>query len=213
MKLHGYWRSSASWRVRIGLAYKALPYESIPVNLLDGAHLREAYRVVNPLPEVPVLEAEGARIGQSLAILQYLEESYPEPPLLPDTPLERAYVRQLAEIVNSGIHPLQNQHVLKRLGEAHGFDQEQRRAWAAHFISRGFSGLERLLAKSAGSCCVANTFSLADCCLAPQIYNARRFGVEVGAFPTIARLEISLLAQPAVSETHPEHQPDAVKPA
>ena len=208
MKLYNYWRSSASWRVRIALAYKNVPYEYVSVNLGNNEHLGEAYAKVNMFHEAPTLVVDGVRIGQSLAIIEYLEERFPTPTLLPGSLLERARIRQVAEVVNSGIHPLQNMRVVKKLGAEYGADDAAQQRWRADFIARGFVGLETLLHETAKTHCVGEAFSLADCCLVPQVLNARRFGVDLAPYPTIRRLEEGLLAHPAIVKSHPERQPD-----
>ena len=209
LRLYGYWRSTSSWRVRIGLAWKRLPYELVPVNLLAGEQHAASYGEVNPLGMVPVLEvAEGgrtARLAQSLAILEWLEERFPEPALLPRDPLARARARQLAEIVNSSIQPLHNQLVLQRI-EAGGLD---RREWGSFWVTRGLAALEREAAASAGRFLVGDEASVADVCLVPQLYAARRFGVDPARYPTLARVEATCADLPAFREAHA----DAFAPA
>lgn len=208
MKLHGYWRSGASWRVRIALAWKELPYTYLPVHLVrdGGEQHQDAYLARNPMAQVPLLELEDGRtLTQSLAILEYLEEAHPTPALLPADPFLRAKARQLAELVNSGIQPLQNLGTLQRI-DAFGGD---RKAWAKHWIERGLGALEREAAALAGTYCVGEAVSFADLCLIPQLYAARRFEVDVGAYPTLARVESTCAALPAFQAAHPDAQPDA----
>ena len=211
MKLYGYWRSSASWRVRIALELKGVAYTYVPVHLVAGEQRQVDHRERNPMQQVPVLEFEQAgalrRITQSLAILEYLDERYAEPPLLPSTALERARVRELAELVNSGIQPLHNSGVLAHVAElAPGAD---RAVWCRHFIERGLTALEALGAAGAGAFLAGDRVTVADICLVPQLYQARRFGVDLAPFATLRRVEASCKALPAFQRAHAERQPDA----
>lgn len=213
LTLHGYWRSSCSWRVRIALNLKGLPYAYVPVHLLkDGGQQHTgAYRAKNPLGTVPVLEVreEGAApryLAQSLAILEFLEERHPAPALLPQDPFARARVRMLAELVNSGIQPLQNLSVLQHV-KALGQDD---RAWSAHWIGRGMAALQQSVQESAGRYCVGDSVSFADLCLIPQLYACRRFGVDPAAYPVLARIEAECASLPAFQAAHADRQPDAV---
>lgn len=208
MKLYSYWRSSCSWRVRIALNLKGLSYEYEAVHLVRGGGEQhaEAYRRLNPLRQVPTLvTGDGTAITQSLAILEYLEETHPAPPLLPEGALARARVRQLAEVVNAGIQPVQNASVLKQL-EAMGQDKQ---AWAASFIARGLAALEAMARETAGAYLVGDAVSFADCCLVPQLYNARRWGVELTPYPTLTRVEATCQELEAFEAAHPDRQPDA----
>jgi maleylpyruvate isomerase len=211
MKLWSYWRSSCAYRVRITLGLKRQPYEYASVHLIrDGGqqHL-PAFGELNPLRQVPVLEVEesGQRLAlvQSFAIIEYLEERFPEPPLLPESLEARAHVRALAELVNSGIQPLQNTDTFREL-KLHGIDTE---AWARTFIAKGLAALERLAAPRAGAFLFGDRVSLADVYLVPQLYNARRWGVALADFPTLVRAESSARALPAFVAAAPEAQPDA----
>lgn len=212
MKLYNYWRSSASWRVRIALAHKGIHYEYVPVDLLQGggAQHTDGYRALNPLMQVPTLVwqegAETRRLTQSLAILEYLEETHPDPPLLPREPYLRARARQLAEMVNSGIQPLQNLEARRYVREELHGDVS---AWTRHFILRGMTALEEEARRSAGDFLVGDTVSFADVCLVPQMFATRRFAGGVEAFPTLARIEARCLALPAFQQALPERQPDA----
>ncbi|PIE19271.1 MAG: maleylacetoacetate isomerase [Proteobacteria bacterium] len=216
--LYAYFRSSASYRVRIALAYKGLAYAYRPVHLLEGGgqQLSEAYRAVNPLAELPALVIEGAGQGgadailaQSVAILEYLEEVHPQPPLLPATgPLERARVRQLVESVNSSIQPVQNLKVMKKLGADYGADRPAMFRWARYWVERGFEGLEALLTRTAGRYAFGDAVTLADVALVPQVYNARRFDCDMARFPTIARVSAAAEAIDAFVAAHPHRQPD-----
>lgn len=212
MKLYSYWRSSCSWRVRIALDLKGLAYEYAPVHLVkDGGEQHgEAYRAINPLRTVPTLElTEGGqvrRLSQSLAILEYLEERHPSPALLPADPYLRARARMLAETVNSGIQPLQNLAVLQRIkGEYKGDDK----AWCAYWIERGLTAFQTAARETAGTYCVGNAVSFADICLVPQLYGARRFGVDLHPFELLTRIEAACASLPAFQAAHPDKQPDA----
>jgi len=212
--LHNYWRSSASTRVRLGLGLKGLPYEYVAVNILTGAQHAEVYRQANPMAQVPtleILEDDGARFAltQSLAILEYLDERWPDPPLLPKDRELRARTRALAELVNAGIQPLHNTAVLRRIKKT-GSDEQ---AWARQSIGDGLVAFGRLAAQTAGAFCVGDSPTIADCCLVPQLFAARRFGVDL-AVPELAQLleiEARCIALPAMAAAMPEHQPDAVK--
>lgn len=208
MKLYGYWRSSASWRVRIALNLKGLGYEYVPVHLVrDGGEQHGAdHQARNPMRQVPVLEVEGGRlISQSLAILEYLEEVHPEPALLPADPLLRAKVRQLAETMNSGIQPLHNLAVLQHV-QSLGMDSK---AWGAHWVNRGLQALEAVVAESAGRFCVGDQPTFADACLVPQLYAARRFDADLSLAPTLLRVEEACAALEAFQKAHADNQPDA----
>jgi maleylpyruvate isomerase len=212
MKLYGYWRSSCSWRVRIGLNWKKQAFSYVPVHLLkDGGQQKaEAYTSLNPMQSVPLLEVEdGGRvlhIAQSMAILEYLEERWPEPPLLPKDRIARARVRHAAEIINSGIQPFQNTAVQKRVKhELHGDEK----AWARHFIAHGLRALEPLLQTTAKRYAVGDQVTLADCFLVPQLYHARRYEVDLAPFPTLTRVEAACSALPAFQAAHADLQPDA----
>lgn len=212
LRLHGYWRSSASWRVRIALAHKGVAYEYVPVHLVRGGgeHRGAAYRALNPMAQVPTLELpSGAALAQSVAILEYLEEAHPLPALLPTDPLARAQVRQLVEVVNSAIHPLQNLGTLQELGARFGAERPATLAWAAHWIARGFAGLEVLLGARAGCHAVGDDVTLADVLIVPQVYNARRFGVDLQPFPRIRAVDAAAMALDAFQTSSPERQPDA----
>jgi len=214
MKLYSYWRSSASWRVRIALGYKGIPYEYRAVNLVreGGEQYAPTYVAeVNPLSQVPVLELEGSpprRIAQSLAIIEYLEERYPEPPLLPSDPWLRARARQLAEIANAGIQPFQN---TPTLGYVRNVLRGDEKAWLRHFLDRGLRALERTARETAGTFLVGGHPTVADVCLIPQLWSARRFEVPLDPFATLVRVEAACNALPAFAAAHPDRQPDAPK--
>ena len=211
MVLRSYWRSSCSWRVRIALHWKQLPFDLLPVHLVNngGEQHSAEHRAINPMRELPVLSIGDTHIGQSMAILEYLEESHPHPSLLPTDPLQRARVRQMAEVVNSGTQPLQNQRVMKHLGSAHDFPREQQLSWSRHWIALGLTGLESLVNQHGGEYCHGDAVSFADLCLVPQLYNARRFEVDIGAFPTLTKVEARLNLLPAFTASQPDEQPDA----
>lgn len=211
MKLWSYWRSSSAYRVRIALGLKRLPFEYIATHLArdGGQQQAPSFSGVNPQRQIPVLEidddGESRRLVQSMAIIEYLDERFPDPPLLPGSAAERAHVRALAEIVNSGIQPLQNISTFNEL-KRHGVDVEQ---WARLFIGRGLLALEALAQSRAGSFLFGDRVSLADIYLVPQLYNARRFGVALDGLPTLTRAEASAQALPAFQRAHPLEQPDA----
>jgi len=222
MKLFSYWRSSSSWRVRIALDFKGIAYGYEAVHLVEngGEHHRASYRARNPMAQLPTLEIQGAQasggapryLGQSMAILEYLEETHPKPALLPTDPFLRARARQLAEIVNSGIHPLQNLHLMQRLKASFQVDGApvDARKWCAPFIADGLKAFELLSAESAGRFSVGDALSFADLCLIPQLYNARRFDVDLSVYPLLLQIEQNCLALDAFKSSHPDAQPDAV---
>jgi maleylpyruvate isomerase len=216
VKLYNYWRSSSSWRVRIALAHKGLDYEYVPVNLIrdGGEQHKDIYAGLNPMHEVPTLTfEEGGRtvvLAQSMAILEYLEERFPTPSLLPRDPVQRGKVRQLANMVNAGIQPLQNLAVLIHVEQALRADKN---AWAAHWIERGLHALEQEARRLAGKALVGDAVSFADVCLVPQLAAARRFGVALDALPTLLRIESNLAALPAFQKAHADRQMDAPAPA
>ena len=212
MKLYSYWRSSSAWRVRIGLALKEVACEIVPVHLVrsGGEQFRPEFLAVNPSAQVPVLEVPGAggalfHLTQSMAILEYLEETHPSPPLLPRDPQSRARARQLAEMVNSGIQPLQNLRLQSALRAA-GVEP---RPLVKEFNEFGLRALESLAAATAtGRYLVGDDVTLADVLLIPQLYGARRNGVDVEAYPTLRRVERACEILPAFVAAHPDAQPD-----
>ncbi len=212
LRLYSYWRSSASYRVRIGLALKGLRAEYVAVNLAAGGgeQNQPAYRAVNPQGRVPSLEMDGRVLTQSLAILEYLEEVYPEPPLLPRDAFGRARVRALAGIVACDIQPLQNLAVTQYLRGRHAFDDAAVTAWLEEWIGRGLAALEAGLAGNheTGRFCHGDEPGLADACLVPQCYAAARFGIEVSRYPTIARIDAACRELDAFRQAAPEAQPD-----
>jgi maleylacetoacetate isomerase len=208
MKLYGYWRSSSAYRVRIALGLKGIAVEHVPVHLVRGGgeQFSTAFRERNPLAEVPVLELDsGELLTQSVAIVEYLDEVYPSPPLLPGDAVQRARVRALVQVINSGVQPLQNRNVLSALGRL-GCDAD---AWARDFIERGLIALESHAAARAGAFSVGETPTLADIYLIPQLYNARRWSLPLERFPTLTRIEARCLALEAFDQAWPERQADA----
>ncbi|XP_015925028.2 maleylacetoacetate isomerase [Parasteatoda tepidariorum] len=200
--LYSYFRSSCSWRVRIALALKNIDYESRFINLVKGEHLSESYVKLNPCGEVPALvTGTGQTITHSVAILEYLEETVPLPPLLPQDSVLRAQVRAIVDTIASGIQPIQNMKVLKYVGQ----DSQQ---WAKHWIQKGFVSLEKILGETHGQYCVGDALTMADVCLLPQIYNANRFAVDMSQFPLIAEIASRLSELDAFRLTRPENQPD-----
>jgi maleylpyruvate isomerase len=207
--LYDYWRSSSAWRVRVALHWKGIPFERRVVNLIkDGGEQHAgAFEAMNPSRQVPVLVTDDGRpIAQSMAIIGYLEERFPNPPLLPADAWLRARARQLAEMVNSGTQPLQNLTVLDRV-QAGGLDRNE---WARHFIARGLAALEAAAQETAGAFLIGDAVSLADAYLIPQLYNARRFNVDLAPIPTLVRIEAACAALPAFAAAHPDAQSDAV---
>lgn len=213
LKLYTYFRSSAAYRVRIALNLKGLGYEHAPVHLLRGGgeQLQDAYRALNPSALVPALEDDGAVLTQSLAIIEYLEEKYPQVPLLPAAPLARARVRSLALDVACEIHPINNLRVLKYLTGTLGVDEAAKTEWYRHWVKLGLAAIEARLAGSGetGKFCHGDTPTLADCCLVPQVFNAQRFGVDLAPYPTIAAIHARCEELPAFAAAHPSRQPDA----
>ncbi|MDN5844199.1 MAG: maleylacetoacetate isomerase [Alcaligenaceae bacterium] len=210
--LYSYYRSSAAYRVRIALALKGLSYDTIPVHLLrdGGEQLMPAYRRRNPEGLVPTFEDEGHVLTQSLAIIEYLDEAYDAPKLLPATPLARARVRALALHIACDIHPLNNLRVLRYLTHPLEVDKAQRDQWYRHWVTLGFEAIEaRLKSGETGRFCHGDTPTLADCCLVPQVYNARRLEVDMTDFPTIERIDLVCSQLPAFQASAPEACLDA----
>ena len=213
LKLYSYWRSSAAYRVRIGLNLKRLAYDLVPLHLQrDGGEQHCAtFRETNPQGLIPVLQHGFRTFRQSLAILEYLDEVWPEPALLPATARERARVRALAQLVACDIHPLNNLRVMRYFEGTWGVPQAERDDWMRHWMAEGFEAFEALLVDhpSTGAFCDGNTPTIADCCLIPQLYNARRFNLDLAPYPTMLRIEATCLALPAFEAARPERQPDA----
>jgi maleylpyruvate isomerase len=214
LQLYSYFRSSASYRVRIALNLKGLPFEYLPVHMLKdgGQQHAAAYQRINPAELVPTLVDDGQSIGQSLAIIEYLDETHPEPALMPADALGRARVRALAQSIACEIHPLNNLRVLQYLEHDLKLIEDTRATWYRHWITLGFTAIEAVLANNpnTGTFCHGDTPGLADCCLIPQIANSRRFETPLDAFPTIRRIEQACLAMDAFAKAAPQLQPDAV---
>jgi maleylacetoacetate isomerase len=210
MKLYSYFRSSAAYRVRIALNLKGLPYEYVPIHLRQGEQRGEAYRALNPQGLVPVLADERGTFTQSLAIIEYLDESHPDPPLLPHTAPARARVRAIAQAIACDIHPLDNTRVLQYLTRTLGVSEEAKNTWYRHWIDLGFAALEARLAAdpATGAFCHGASPTLADVCLVPQLANARRLPLPLTAYPTLLRIEAACTALPAFAAAAPERQPD-----
>lgn len=206
--LYGYWRSSSSWRVRIALEWKEISYAYKAVHLLEGGGQQHSEEHVqrNPSHLIPTLCIDGHTLNQSLAILEYLEEKYPERPLLPADPSQRAKVREIVGMIACDIQPIQNLRVLQKVG------LENKLEWGAFWIEKGLQYVENVLEKTAGTCCVGDEVSMADLCLIPQLYNANRFKVDLSAFPVTQRVAAHLEALPAFAKAHPSAQPDAQAP-
>jgi maleylacetoacetate isomerase len=213
MKLYSFFRSSAAYRVRIALNLKGLSYEYLPVHLSrnGGEQRRPDYRRLNPQALVPVLEDGERALTQSLAIMEYLDETRPGPPILPKTPAERARVRALAQAIACEIHPLNNLRVLNYLTGAAQFTEDARNAWYRHWIAEGFAALEASLAgdPATGRFCHGDVPGLADCCLVPQVFNARRFKCDLAPYPTLVAIDGNCRALEAFQRAAPERQPDA----
>lgn len=212
MKLHTYFRSSAAYRVRIALGLKGLQYEALPVHLVRGGgeQRRPEYLALNPAGLVPTLEEGDLALTQSLAIIEYLEETRPLPPLLPATPGERARVRAIAQLIACDIHPLNNLRVLQYLGQM-GIDEGGRAQWYRHWVGSGLAAVEAMLARDAhtGDFCHGDTPGLADCYLIPQVFNARRFDCDLGAMPNVVRIAENCASIEAFRLAAPGQQPDA----
>ena len=211
MKLYGYFRSSASYRVRIALSLKGLGYDLQPVHLRRNEQRAPEFLERNPQGLVPALEHDDAVLAQSLAIIEYLEERFPEPPLLPASPADRARVRALAQIVACDIHPINNLRVLQYLENELALDDGARTAWARRWIDEGFAAMEAMLGDDprTGDHCFGNKPTLADICLVPQVFNSQRFGVDMTRHPTLARIHENCMRLPAFADQAPERQPDA----
>ena len=211
--LYSYWRSSASYRVRIGLNLKGLAYDIMPVHLLrdGGEQHAEAFHAANPQDLVPILQHGQRMLRQSMSILEYIDEIWPERPLLPATARDRQRVRALSQVIACDIHPLNNLRVLQYFEREWGVPQSERDGWARHWMVEGFRALETMLRDhpSTGTFCDGDVPTLADCCMVPQVYNARRFGIDMTPYPTMVRIEQACLELPAFDAARPENQPDA----
>ena len=211
MILHGYYRSSASFRVRIALNLKGIRYEDTPWHLRHGAHLDASFGAINPHKLIPVLDDDGTLLTQSLAIIEYLDETHPEPAFLPQNPRDRAYVRAVAQAIACDIHPIDNLRVLKYLREHFGADDDAVGHWYNHWIATGFAGLETTLASDArtGEFCFGDAPGLADILLVPQVVNAGNYKLDMQPYPTIQRIFDHCMTHTAFERAHPRHQGDA----
>jgi maleylacetoacetate isomerase len=210
MKLYNYFRSSASFRVRIALELKGLAYDYLPVHLPKGEHKEPAYAAVSPAMLVPTLVTDGGEhLGQSMAIIEYLDETHPQPPLLPADPLARARVRALAQLIACEIHPLNNLRVLRYLVRDLKLEEEAKNVWYRHWVRDGLEAFERELARlPASRFCYGDTPTLADCCLVPQIFNGRRFDVNFDGLPRTMAAFDACMALPAFQRAQPSSCPD-----
>jgi maleylpyruvate isomerase len=212
VRLYGFWRSTSTWRVRIALAYKGIEYEYVPIRLRreGGDQDRPEFRAKNPIGHVPVLElsidGRQRKLGESMALLELLEERHPAPPLLPSDPFLRARARQIALLIVSGVQPLQNFAVRLWVEHELGADAD---AWTRHWITRGLESLETLVRETAGAYAVGDAVSFADVCIVPQMHAARRFGVDLGPYPTLCAVEAACATLPSFVHADANNQPDA----
>lgn len=209
MILHGYWRSGAAYRVRIALGLKGLAYEQVNHDLRTGAQGSPDYAALNPQRLVPALEADGAVLTQSGAIIEWLEERYPDPPLLPADATGRALVRAMVLLIAADIHPLHNLRILKSLKADFGRDEAQANAWVGRWIADGLAALETQVARHGDGFCYGDRPTIADCFLLPQLFSAGRFGVDLAPYPQLTAAAERMNALPAVAAAHPLRQPDA----
>lgn len=207
MRLYDYWRSTAAYRVRIALHFKGLEFEQIPIDLRAGGQLTEDYLAINPQGLVPYFEDGDLAISQSLAIIDYLEDVCPEPALLPADAKMRARVRAIAQIIACDIHPLNNLRILQYLERDLGCDQLKRMIWYHRWLADGFKAIEATIKESAGEFCFGDEPTLADICLVPQVYNAKRYEVDLGPFPTIRTINDRCQDIESFAKAAPQHQP------
>ena len=210
--LYSYWRSSCSYRVRIAMEYKNISYEYIPINLIQGENGQqneEQYFHLNPKKEVPLLVDGDNKLAQSMAILFYLEHKWKNRSLFPEDPIKKSKVIQLCEIINSGIQPFQNLSLLKQLSGTFNATDEQKFQWCRYWINRGFVALEKELELTAGNFSMGNDFSAVDVFLIPQVYNAKRFKMDLNEFPVLAKIESKCMELDFVKKASPEQQPDS----
>lgn len=209
MKLYNYFRSSASYRVRIALALKGLAYDYVPVHLVKNEQLADAFAELSPERLVPVLEDEGQVLTQSMAIIEYLDETHPEPPLLPGDALARARIRAIAQDIACEIHPLNNLRVLRYLVHEMKLSEDDKNRWYRHWVETGLEAVERQLARAPARFCHGETPTLADCVLVPQIHNARRLDCRTDHLPNVMRVFDTCMALDAFAKTQPSACPDA----
>lgn len=206
MVLHDYWRSGAAWRVRSALNFKGVAYTQVAHDLRTGAQRAADYLALNPQGLIPTLEVDGILLTQSIAIIEWLEEHHPDPPLLPADATGRAIVRAMSAIIASDTHPLTNLRVLNKVGE---IAPDARTDWITTWMAAGFTALEVMLERHAGAHAFGDRIGLADIVIVPQLYSARRFGVSLDRWPILVRVGDAALAHPAVAAAHPQRQPDA----
>ena len=213
MKIFGYFRSSAAFRLRIAMNFKGLSYDYNLVNLQSGDHLSDDFKRINPQGRVPAIDIEGNILTQSLAIIEYLDEVYPAPPLLPSDPLGKAKVRGIAGLIACDIHPLNNLAVLNYLRDQLIAEEEARLAWYRHWVKEGFDGLELILAANVetGQFCFGDTPTVADICLVPQVVNAKRFNCNLASYPTILRIFEECMSLSQFADADPMNQPEAAE--
>lgn len=209
--LYTFWRSSASYRVRIALNLKGLDYTSVPIHFRKegGQHRKPEFLTKNPQGLLPVWEEADWSLAQSLAIMEYLDETHPSAPLLPEDVKARADVRAMAQIIACEIHPLNNLRVMSYLKKQMGQSENQVNQWYQHWVTLGFEALEACLQRTAGEYCYGDQITIADCCLAPQVYNAQRFNCDLSPFPKLSQINNSLNLLEAFQDAAPENQPDA----
>ena len=208
MKLYGYFRSSCTYRLKIALNFKGIKFDYVPINLLKGEQKSKKYLGVNPQGLVPLLEHNGNLLSQSLAIIEYLEELFPSPSLLPSDPVNRVKVRAMSQIIACDTQPVQNLKVLKYLDSEISIGGSRKQSWGNHFITEGFNALELKLLETAGTFSFGGHLSMVDICLVPQVYNALRFGVDMQKYPLITRVYNNCMNLPAVLSSRPEVQID-----
>ena len=210
MRLYSFFRSSAAYRVRIALNLKGVAYETITVNLPGAEHLAAEFRAMNPQATIPTLDDDGTILWQSLAIIEYLDARFPSPRLIPAEPVARARVQALAQLIACEIHPLNNLRVLKYLRGELKLDDTAVNKWYAHWIAEAFGPFEQLVTRfSGGRYCFGDSLTIADVCLVPQLYNARRFNCDVTPYPTLVHIADALSGEPAFAAAAPHLQPDA----
>ena len=212
MKLYTFFRSSAAFRMRIALNCKGLAYEPVPVSLPKGEHKLAGYLELHPQGLVPALEDGGQILVQSLAMMEYLEETRPQPPLLPSNAVDRAYVRAVAQIIACEIHPLNNLRTLRYVKKSYALDEEAVNVWYRHWIAEGLAGLEAFLSNSGryGKYCYRDQVTIADCCLVPQVFNAQRYNCDLAPYPLITRIFAECMKLDAFIDAQPSRQPDAI---
>jgi maleylacetoacetate isomerase len=211
MKLYTFFRSSASFRVRIALNWKGLEYQPALVSLPKGEHLEAKYKAVNAAGLVPALEDGGRILTQSLAIIEYLDEVHPGPKLLPADPVDRHYVRAFSQIIACEIHPLNNVRTLKHIRKSYKLDEDGVNAWYRHWIADGFGMMESFLTdnRKCGKFCLRDQVTMADCCLVPQVFNAQRYNCDLAPYPTVMRIHEACMKLEPFIQAQPSKQPDA----